>query len=360
MLMRAARILVLWLICGLIIGFLIWYLPPKLHPQYTAQAFIRVLSDTKKGSIIALIKHQNNLEALVDRDAVQKAEWFQHFGKTKDDRMAGAVIDLKKRINALPVPDSDLVAVSLTLHDAKEASAVLNETVDTFLKRQLSTKRKQIASKLMFLNEQQLRIQRDLDLAEQECDSVRRRYGYADLEQHTYPDPVTERLIDLQKCADNCTLEIKEVQFLIKDLNTPAQPAATENDEVKPVAEKKELRAKLRMLQNKFAKLQAMRKEAEKEHKELNLAKLQYAQRVSIRDERQQLLNSIKSHIEQLRTLHDSPEASGVQFVEDAVAPRQTDTRPWQDVMPPAVLAALIAGIVHILLTRQTGKKKPE
>ncbi len=354
--MRTARVLISWLIVGLIVGFLIWCLPPKVHPQYTARTFIRVLPEFEKGSVIALIKAPSIIEALVDRTEVQKTEWFQHFGKTKDDRMTGAVIDLKKRLNAVPVPDSDLVAVSLTLHNAKEAAAVLNDTVDSFLKRQLSAKRKQIAADLSFLENRRLSIQRDLDLAEQECENVRRRYGYADLEEHEYPDPIVSRLTELQKQTSNCSLEMREVQFLIEDLNTPMEPATA----VKPGAEVKELRAKLRMLQNRFAELQAMREEAEKRYQELSLAKLQYAQRRAIRDERQQLLNSIKSHIEQLRTLHDSPEASGVQLVEDTVAPRQADMRPWQNVIPPAVLAAVIVGIIQVLLTRQTGKKKPE
>ncbi|MFH1369701.1 MAG: hypothetical protein ABII09_00195 [Planctomycetota bacterium] len=349
--MRAARILILWVVGGLIAGFLIWYLPPKLRPQYTARTFIRVLPGFEKGSAVALIKHQSTLEALVDRNDVQKTGWFHDFGKTKDDRMAGAVADLQKRLRAKTIPDSDLVAVSLTLRNAGEAATVLNETVDSFLKKQSSAKRKQISFNIMSLSNQQLRLQRDLDLSEQECDNVRRRYGYADLEQHSYPDPVVSRLIDLQKRADNCVLEIREAQFLFEDIN--AQATSIEKAEVKPNAEAKELQAKLKLLQNRFTALQAIQEDAKKEHNELNLAKAQYAQRQAIRDERRRVLDSIKSRLEELKTLYDEPDAGGVQLLDDAVAPRQADMRPWQAVIPPALLAAVIAGIIQVLMTRK-------
>jgi uncharacterized protein involved in exopolysaccharide biosynthesis len=352
--MRAARIIILWLVGGLIIGFLIWYLPPKLRPQYTAQTFIRVLPGYEKGSVVALIKHQSTLESLVDKDAVQKTGWFQHFGKTRDDRMAGAVADLKKRFRANTVPDSDFVVVRLTCRDAKDAATVLNEMVDLFLKLQQTAKKKQIAADLGFLEVRHTSIQRDLDLSEQECDNVRRRYGYADLEQHSYPDPAISRLIDLRKRADSCALEIGEVQFFLEDIN--AQPSSADKTEVKPNAEVKELQAKLRMLQSRLAELQAMREEAKKEHNELNLAKAQYAARQKIRDERRQALDSIKSRVEETKTLYDDPDASGLQFVDDAIAPRQADTRQWQAVIPSAVLAAVIAGIGYILLTKRASK----
>jgi hypothetical protein len=352
--MRAARILILWSIGGLLTGFLIWYLPPKLRPQYTAQTFIRVLPESEKGSVVALIKHQSTLEALVNKDAVQKTGWFQDFGKTKDDRLAGAVADLKKRFRANTVPDSDFVVVRLTCRDAKDAATVLNEMVDLFLKLQQTAKRKQIAADLGFIQTRQLSVQRDLDLSEQECDTVRRRYGFPDLEEHVYPDPRLTRLTDLQNRADNCALEISEVKFLIEDINTQATSA--EKSEVKPNAEVRELQAKLRMLENRFKELQLMREEAGEKNAEFALAKAQYAQRVSIRDERRRTLDSIKKRVEELKILYDDPEASGLQFVGDAVTPREADMRPWQGVIPPAVLAAVIISIGHVFVTRQTRK----
>jgi hypothetical protein len=181
---------------------------------------------------------------------------------------------------------------------------------------------------------------------------VRRRYGFPDLEEHVYPDPRLTRLTDLQKREDNCALEKGEVQFFLEDINTLPSPG--EKSEAKPTAEVRELQAKLRMLENRFKELQLMREEAGKKNAEFALAKAQYAQRVSIRDERRRTLDSIKARVEELKILYDDPDSCGLQFIDDAIAPRQADTRQWQGVIPPAVLAAVIAGIIQVLLSRKT------
>lgn len=375
--MRAAKILLSWLVGGLIIGFLIWYLPPKLCPQYTAQTFIRVLPASERGlppgpriqslklpgsysaSVVALIKHQSTLESLVDKDTVQKTGWFQHFGKTKDERMAGAVAELKKRFRAGALPDSDLVAVSLTCRDGKEGATVLNEMVDMFLKLQQTAKKKQIAADLGFLEEQRVRIQRDLDSAERELDNVHRRYGFTDLEQHDYPHPITARLIRLQSEEDDCALEIEQLQTHRDELLSQPQVLHSGKAEPNSTAEMRDVQFRLKLLQGRFAELKKMCEETEKKQEELDLAKIQYAMRQAIRDNRRRALELIKSRIEELRILHDDPDASGVQFVDSATDPRQADMWPWQTIIPTVVAAAAIAGIVHLLLTKRASKMSP-
>jgi hypothetical protein len=46
--MRTLTILVSFLVVGLAIGWLVWFLAPQLRPEYTAEAFIRVLPGTAK------------------------------------------------------------------------------------------------------------------------------------------------------------------------------------------------------------------------------------------------------------------------------------------------------------------------
>jgi hypothetical protein len=343
----------LWTAGGFIIGLLLWFLPPKVRPQYTAETFIRILPGTVKGSAVVLIKAPSTFEALVDRDEVQKTDWFQQFGKTKDDRMAGAVADLRKRFKAYSVPDSDLVSVSMTCRDGREAAMILNETVDKFLTNQRTIKKKETADKLSQLQTWQLSVQRDLDMSEQELDNVRRRYGFTDLEEHVYPDPRVTRLMDLQNRADNCALEIKEVEFLLEDVNTRVQILSPERTEIKSYSEMKKVQSNLNMLQSRFKELQRMQEEAAKGYAEFSLAKAQYAQRASIRDERKRMLDSIKQRVEELKILYDEPEASGIQFVAEATAPREADRRAWQEVIPPVVLAAIVAGIIQVLMTKK-------
>ncbi len=339
--MRAAKILISWLAISLIIGCLIWYLPSKLHPQYTARIFIRVLPGFEKGSVVALIKHQSTLEALVDKDEVQKTQWFLHFGKTKDARMAGAVADLKYRFAAAALPDSDLV---------------LNEMVDLFLLTQQAAKRKQIISDLSFLEDQQVRVQRDLTLAEGALDEVRRRYGLSDLEEHCYPDTVIARLIDLQKQIDNCVLEKNEVRFLIDDFNAQNPPVPAEKGEVKPATGVGQLQARFKLLEKRFTQLQALKEDSLQQKEELDLARTQYAQRKAIRDERRQALDRIKSRMDEVKMFHDDPDSFGVQFVAHSVDPRQADTLLWQTVIPPAAIVGVFLGIAHLFLTKRAGK----
>ncbi len=47
--MRTLTIIVSFLVVGLAIGWLIWFLAPQLRPEYTAETFIRVLPGTDKG-----------------------------------------------------------------------------------------------------------------------------------------------------------------------------------------------------------------------------------------------------------------------------------------------------------------------
>jgi hypothetical protein len=228
--------------------------------------------------------------------------------------------------------------------------------VDMFLKLQQTAKRKQIAADLGFLEEQLVRVRRDLDLSEQECDNVRRRYGYADLEQHDYSHPITARLIRLQSEEDDCALEIEQLQTHRDALLSQPQVSSSGKAEPNSTADIQDVQFRLKLLQGRFAELKKMREEAEKNQEELDQARTQYAVRQAVRDNRRRALELIQSRIEEVRILHDDPDASGVQFVGSATDPRQADMWPWQTIIPTAVAAAAIAGIVHLLLTKRASK----
>jgi DNA-binding transcriptional regulator YiaG len=353
--MRAARILISWLIGGLVIGFLIWYLPPKLFPRYTARTFIRVLPGSYFTPIVALIKNQSTFESLVDAEKIQQTEWFQKSGTTKDDRIAAAVADLHKNLCADARPDSDLVTVSMTYSDSKEAAAVLNEIVDSFLRLQQAAKRKQIAGDLMTLGKQEERLQRELDTSERTIDDIRHRYGIYDLEQHNWPHPITERLMRLEAELDDCSVEIKLSQARLEEfLSKPqASPSGKTDPNLNP--EIQQVRTEIKLSQVKFAELQKMRDDASRKQEDLDVGRARFTQQRTIRDERRQALDTMKARIETLKIAYDNPDACGMQFVESAAAPRQADMLPWQTVIPAAFIAAAIAGIVHLLLIKRAG-----
>jgi hypothetical protein len=51
-----------------------------------------------------------------------------------------------------------------------------------------------------------------------------------------------------------------------------------------------------------------MREEAAAKKKDLDMARVQYKQRTTIRDERRRVLDSLKAEIEKLKILYDDPE----------------------------------------------------
>ena len=351
--MRTVTILLSFLVLGLVIGGLIWFLAPQLRPEYTAEAFIRVLPGTEKGSVITLIRSNNTLESLIDRDKIQQTEGFEGLGKTKDERLRAGVSYLKKRFRAKAMGGSDLIKVSMTCGNGKDASFIVNEMADMFLRTQFLAKRKQIESNLMFLEDNQVRLQRDLDMAERTLDDVCRRYGFTDLEQHDYPHPITTRLIRLQGEEDDCTLNIDQLKThrdALLSQPSPGKPDPNTNAGIK------DLELKIKSAQSRLDGLRKMREETEKKQEELGLARTQYAQRQFIRDNRRTALDSVRTKIEELRVLSDNPEISGLQLVDYAQTPMQADILPWQIPVPIAGGAGLLIGVICALLSGKTRK----
>jgi uncharacterized protein involved in exopolysaccharide biosynthesis len=353
--MRTLTIIVSFLVVGLAIGWLIWFLVPQLRPEYTAETFIKVLPGTDKASVVALIKHKNTLESLIDKDKIQGTEWFQGLGKTRDETFSVGVSDLKKRFRAKAMRDGDLIRISMTCGNEKDAAVIVNETADVFLKTQQIAKRKQIATNLMFLEENLTRIEKDLNLAERTLDDVRRRYGFIDLEEHGYPHPVTARLIRLQNKEDDCALDINQLQTR-RDLLEQPQKSPSGKPDPNQAAETKEIELKIKLAQNRLAKLREMREETQKKQEELEQARVQYAMRQFIRDDRRTALGSIRMKIEELRVLSDNADVAGLQLVDYAKTPLKADVLPWQIPVPAAGAAGLLIGIICSLLTGKTRK----
>jgi hypothetical protein len=346
--MRAVMIVLAWVVLGLIMGWLIWYLPMKLAPQYTAETFIRVLPGTERpANTVAIIRQQSTLDALVDRDKIQQTKWFQNLGSTKDDRLKASSRDLKRHFRAHGLKNSDLIGLSMTCGDGDDAAVIVNEAVDLFMQRQNAAARKQIADKLVRLEEQRVRFQRDLDAAEAALDDVRRRYGFTDLEQYNYPHPITARLMRLDVERDNCALEIKQ-------LKTRLDAFLSQSAETNLNADVKIVQAELKLLQSKFEELQRLREEAAQQEQELGVARTQSAQRQKVRDQIWRSLDSVKSRIDELKILHDDPDPSGVQFVDSAPAPLQADVLPWEIPVPAGAVVGMFVGLAHAIITKQT------
>jgi capsular exopolysaccharide synthesis family protein len=227
---------------GFGVGAASWFVILTFWPDYTAQAFIRVLPPIEKDptlvqgiqvsqdiqygyrlSISMLLKSQSMLQDLIDRDKVQQTKYFKSFGNITADRIRKAVKDLKKYLQASAQRDGDSIMLSMTCHDKEESALIVNEMGYLFVSNQGGAKRKDVADKLAQLEIQQVRVQRDLDQAEKSMDDIRRRYGFADLKEHNFQPITDSKLNDLELQQDKLVMDISELRTSIERLAIQAE-----------------------------------------------------------------------------------------------------------------------------------------
>ena len=352
-------------ISGLIIGGVAWYLLSQYAPKYTAETLIKVLPYAEKDpmtigtpqidkdvqysfrvSMATLVKQQSTLERLIDRDKIQETQWFKRFGDVKAISNVKAVKDLEKNSGAYAQKDGEFVMVSMTCGDKEEAAAIVDEMVDLFLALQGTTKRAEVAERLVKLTARRNSLQRDLDTAERALQDVRIASGLTDLEERLFQHPITERLTRLEQEKDNCVLEIAQLRANIENLLK--QPDSPEGKE-----ELKKVKDNLTILEGKLEALDKMRAEAAARKRDFDLARIQYQRRVAIRDERKQRLDSVKEQIEKLKIMHDDPKTPKVLFVGYAPVPLEASSPRWEIYFPGGAILGLIFGIALALLSRK-------
>jgi uncharacterized protein involved in exopolysaccharide biosynthesis len=321
--------------------------------EYTAQALIRVLPYADKDpmrietptidkdiqysfrqSMAILVKRQSTLQELIDRDKMRQTKWIRRFAKfdrqgriiNKDHCILKAYQDLREHFSAEADKDSEFVVLSMTCGDAQEAVEIVNEMATLFLASYGSTKKMEIAAKLTNLVKRQNGVQMELSMAEKALADVRTQSGFTDLEEHSYPHPVTARLMRLEHERDNYALETKAVEAHIGNLKKKQEGEADGQVKQELQAELNNVRNELVVLQSKLVELEKMQRVAALRTKELDMARVQYRQRAVIRDEREKRFNEIKQLIEKLKIMYDDPETAKVQRVGFALAPLEPDS----------------------------------
>jgi capsular exopolysaccharide synthesis family protein len=359
-------------------------------------------------SMANLITQQSTLQELIDRDKVQQTKWFQGFGKIRDKQIREAVEDLRDYFGAFAHRDADYVVLSMTCCDSVEAALIVNEMIDLFIESQGGTKRAEVAARLARLTDQQNSLQRDLDSSERALADVRERWNLTDLEEtagRQFDHTITLKLNDLEMEQNSLVLELSQTQAAIGTLQQLATGPLTEqveheieNDPImvnlanqlalqesalaatltkfgenhKVVREIRELISSIReeralrkaeiaeqtrqanllnaqdrlvVLQQRYEELEKRRQEAEAKKKDLDLARIQYQQRLAIRDERRNTLDSVKTQIEKLKIMHDDPETPKVQRVGYAPVPLEVSSPKWKLYFPGGTMLGFMAGI---------------
>lgn len=365
-------------------------------------------------SIANLIKQQSSLEKLLESDEVKKTQWFEHRGGS----IRKGVKYLNRYFRAYAHRDAEFVEVSMTCQDAKEAADIVNEMVRLFLARQTSEEKGKVSAELVMLEERQARVKAELDAAEKGLDDVRDRWGITDLAMpagRNFQHTITLKLNDLELEKNKLELGIRQLSADIANLKDLATGPITEQiqyaierdavmvtlaqqlafqeaqlaakltkfgenhrdvlhmrEQIEEIKKRRESRKAeigemtrranlenardgLHVLQERFELLEQQRQEAEAQKKELDLARIQYEQRLKIRDERIVMLDLIKEQVEKLKMLHDSPDTPKVQRVGDAPIPLEMAfSRQWYLWLPGGTMLGFMLGVGLAFLVELT------
>ena len=361
-------------------------------------------------SVANLIKRQSNLQKLIDKDKVQETKWFKRFGKSKAISIQKAYKDLMKHFVAFAHRDAEFVTISMTCSNKQEAALIVNEMLDLFLYEQRDTKRAEVAAKLKTLKDQRVNVQRDLRLAIDMLADIRKTSGFTDLERSLFEPTITRKLNDLELEQNQLVLDMQQIQTSIATLGDlavgPINEQVADQIESDPtmvmllqrlslqkmelagaltrfgenhrriqqmqelinstekereirkvvIAEQtrqanlKDAQDALVALGGRFEQLTRMREETAEKKAQLDLARVQYEQQKTIREERQNMLNEFKKQIEKRTIMHDDPETPKVQFVGRAPVPLRMSAPLWYVYFPGGTMLGFMMGIVLAFL----------
>lgn len=355
-------------------------------------------------SIANLIKQQSSLQKLLESEEVKQTRWYE-----RRSNPTKAVRYLNRHLRAYAHRDAEFVEVSMTCQDPKEAATIVNEMVRLFIARQKSVEKGEVSDELIVLEERKARVKAELDAADKALDDVRERWGITDLAmpagrnfQHTITlklndleleknklelgirqlsadianlkdlatGPITEQVqIAIERDAVMVTLaqqlafqeaqlaakltkfgenhrDVLNMRQQIEEIKKRREARKTEIGEMTRQANLENARDGLHVLQERFELLEQQRQEVEAQNKELDLARVQYDQRLKIRDERIVMLDLIKEQVEKLKMLYDSPETTKVQPVGDAPEPLEmVFSRQWFIWFPGGTMLGFMLGI---------------
>ncbi len=383
---------------GIIAGGSSWYLLRKYSPKYTAQTYVEVLQPGRSDptsittpmvnkeiayqfrySKAALIKQQRRLEELLKRDKIRATKWFRSFPEAT--RIVEAIGDLGENLGASAEKNSSYIRVSMTCGDPAEAALIVNETVDLFVKTQQESASGDVNAKLLQLNEQQNRLQRELNAANAALDDLRVASGLTQLEaeggdsDHT----ITVKLSDLEIRQSQLNTTIKQIEANVQNLeqrtiDSEIVQRAMETDPIvinltnqinlleselarkltklgenhrevqqtkqtiKQTMSERDERAlekarqiresditnaydQLAILKNELAENERLRAETENRQKDLDATRIRYNNLLDIKEERKETLASIREQIEKYNMIKEDAETAKVRAIGKAPPP---------------------------------------
>lgn len=362
-------------------------------------------------SMASLIMQQGMLQDLLKRNDVQETAWYAQMGH--DATEATKYLMTFMRANAHR--DADFVSVSMSCRSARESAALVNAMAELFVQSQGGAERDTIAQKLSQLEERRLTVQGDIDEQNAGLDKIRAKWGIDDVGldagSYRHQHPIVAQFAKLQEDEDQIKMDIKQMQAHIQNVQTLATgpineqvAQAIERDPVmislaqqlsaeqanlaskkskfgpehrvrkqiqerldqlvqereerkREVAEQtrqanlQNAQQRLIVMQQHLEELQRLRQEAEAKKKDMDLARIEYEKILTVRDERTEVLNSIKEQIEKWRIKHNDPETAKVKIKSLAMAPLEMDaSRHWMVWFPSGTLLGMLFAVALVFL----------
>jgi succinoglycan biosynthesis transport protein ExoP len=356
-------------------------------------------------NIANLIKQQGTLMDLLSRDKIKNTKWYQRCGDNIDERNKEGYKELDDHFGASAIRDGDFVILSMTCDSAKESALIVNEMIDMFVSGQGSKERGDVSARRQQLNDQLVNVKREFDAAEKTLQDIRDAYGIVDLEVHNYRDTFSTKLDAIEIDHDRLTQDIESTKSQVANFKRQAEGPITEqiesvverdqtmvllmnqivsyeselaarltkfgenHREVKRIRElinetkvKREQRKAeigeqtrranfqnamdaVNVLEGKLAELIKRKDEATKAKLKIDTARVQYEQRLAIRDERKKMLDDIKASIEQLQALINDPRTPKIQITNYAPEPLEASFPLPQIFLPAGFILGLLVGV---------------
>jgi len=352
-------------------------------------------------SMASLIKQQGTLQNLLRDDKVRDTDWYKRRGDLK------AFKYLRRHFVAYPERDAQYVRVSMTCGRASESALIVNEMAQLFVNSQGVERQGLVGEDLAVLQKRLNEVERDVLAANAALDEVRKASRITDLEQgagrywrHTFE----LKLDDLELQQNELLLAISQTEADVENLKRLAEGPVTvqiehaiemdpvmivlaqqlafqeaqlsgrlsrfgENhrvvresqDLVDEIKERRRLRRqeiaeqtrqasyknavdRVVVLKQRLDELNTLRDDAAAQTRDLDLARVQYAQRLVTRDERLAMRDEIKQQIEKVKIIHD--ERPKVQQLGLAPEPLEMVTsRQWWLWFPAGTILGLLLSI---------------
>lgn len=418
---RHIFMIICFTVLGVIVGGAGWFLCLTYIPQYTALGLVEVASPERKDptkietsmsnkdilyqnrvSMAALMTQDSLFSDLLQRDTIKRTEWYQKLPNKQVD----GIKELKKNFRASPQRESQYITVSMKTPSAGEATTIVSEMIDLFLKTQTNINQDEIRGKLANLKSQEDILKRDLRSANTALDELRANSGFTGLDnqdefEHSLNQKEQQIVLDLDRIESEITdadEQIKTYQQRLESVGIdPVTQSQTEQDPIvlnlkqqeaslKALLEEKqanlgenhrvikEIRERINQTvqqrierYNEIAKvnreslltsatdqkrqLEAVQqslfekqKDSTEQLKRLDQARAQYQILKTTRDQYKDRLEQMTTQIEKFQTLIDDPETPRVRSAGRVRPPLEPSFPKWQIFFPGGFVLGFMLG----------------